>query len=371
MVVAGRVQRYVFKEALSGLAVVLTVILFTILLIDVVEQFRTVGSRAEIGLGTAVELTLLKAPALIQETLPFAVLFGSILTYSRLSRRSELPAMRAAGISAWRFLGPEILLAFLIGIVMVGVLDPLATRLSGVYEERRAELLDTSGPVGGAREGVWLSQSDARTGEQAFIRATRVSGRAAALENVTFLFFAPASSKGGDREFARRIDGRRAVLRPDFWQIEDAVENAPGRPPESHPTLAIPTTLKAETLLSRYASSKTIEFWDLPAFIRDTRGAGLDVERYVLKFHTLLATPFLMVAMAMIGAVVCLRLARSGGLTKLISGGAAAGFALFSISRIAGGLSASGAAPPEAAAWCPSLFAMFAVLNVIAYAEDG
>ena len=41
------------------------------------------------------------------------LLVGSILTYSQLSRRSELPAIRASGVSAWRFLGPVMVLAFL------------------------------------------------------------------------------------------------------------------------------------------------------------------------------------------------------------------------------------------------------------------
>jgi lipopolysaccharide export system permease protein len=85
----------------------------------------------------------------------------------------------------------------------------------------------------------------------------------------------------------------------------------------------------------------------------------------------LLATPVFMLAMALIGAVVCLRLARSGGLSRLIGSGALAGFLLFFVREVAGGLSNSGAAPPEAAAWCPPLFALFAVLTLLAHAEDG
>jgi lipopolysaccharide export system permease protein len=48
-----------------------------------------------------------------------------------------------------------------------------------------------------------------------------------------------------------------------------------------------------------------------------------------------------------------------------------AGFLLFFITRIAGGMAQSGATPPEAAAWCPPLFALFAVLTLLAHSEDG
>ena len=54
---------------------------------------------------------MMKTPGLILETLPFAMLVGSILTYSQLGRRSEIPAIRASGVSAWRFLGPVMVLA--------------------------------------------------------------------------------------------------------------------------------------------------------------------------------------------------------------------------------------------------------------------
>jgi lipopolysaccharide export system permease protein len=379
MVIAGRIQRYIFREALMGLLLVLGVIMLAIVLVDVVEQMRTVGTRTEIGIGTAFSLTLLDMPRLILETLPFAMLVGSILTFSRLSRRSEIPAIRAAGVSAWRFLGPAIVLGLLTGVVMVTVLDPLATKSTLEFESKRAALLDTRSAAANAdsRDGVWLSQGDAdrdksKPGDlqgQAIISAKRIVGRAEALEDATFYYFKPGPD--GDRDFAYRIDAKRAKLVPGFWQLEGVIENRPGGDVRREQNLALPTNLRPDTLLSRFASSKTIPFWDLPQFIKQTRAAGLEVDQYVLKLHTLLATPLMMVAMALIGAVFCLRLARSGGLSRLIGAGAVTGFLLFFANKMAANLSASGATSPEAAAWCPPLIALFAVLTLIAHAEDG
>ena len=196
-------------------------------------------------------------------------------------------------------------------------------------------------------------------------------GRGQALEDVTFYYFQPGPGGSEDREFTHRIDAKRAELKPGFWQLSDVVENRIGGEVSRESSLALPTNLRTDTLLQRFASSETISFWDLPGFIRDGRNAGMEVDSYVLKFQTLLAMPFLMLAMSLIGAVVCLRLARSGGLTQLIGAGALAGFLLFFLTRLAASMSASGATPPEAAAWCPPLFALFAVLTLLAHAEDG
>ena len=74
MMIAGRIQRYVFRKYLAGLGLTLGVIVVAILLVDMVEQMRTVGTRTELSLFDAFRLTVNKVPNLIQETLPFAAL---------------------------------------------------------------------------------------------------------------------------------------------------------------------------------------------------------------------------------------------------------------------------------------------------------
>ncbi len=382
MVIAGRIQRYIFIQCLISLMMTLGIILLAILLVDVVEQVRTVGSRTQIGIETAFRLTLMKTPGLLLETLPFAMLVGSILTYSQLSRRSEIPAVRAAGVSAWRFLGPVMVLAVVVGAAMVMIIDPLATRLNQDFQNERDRLLGNT-PV--QTNGVWLSQGDLQAtaaeeagsvadenpNGQAIIHGREVIGRGQALEDVTFWYFRPGPGGRGDRVFTHRIDAERAELTPGFWQLTGVVENRLGGDVRRVPNLALPTNLNSDTLLTRFASAKTIPFWELPQFIDAGRAAGMEVDAYVLKFHGLLATPLFMLAMALIGAVVCLRLARSGGLSRLIGAGALAGFVLFFVTRLSAGMSASGATSPEVAAWCPPLFALFAVLTLLAHAEDG
>ncbi len=382
MVIAGRIQRYIFLQCLMSLVMTLGIILLAIVMVDVVEQMRTIGGRTQIGIEVAFQLTLMKTPGLMLETLPFAMLVGSILTYSQLSRRSEIPAVRAAGVSAWRFLGPVMVLALLVGSIMVMVLDPLATRLTEQFETQRERLLGNAPPES---KGVWLSQGDLEAGTtdepgsvaetnpngQAIIYGRHVVGRGQAIEDVTFWYFRPGPDGANDREFTHRIDAEKAELTPGFWQLTGVVENRIGGEVRRVPNLALPTNLSSDTLLTRFASSRTIPFWELPAFIDAGRAAGMEVNAYVLKYHGLLATPFSMLAMALIGAVVCLRLARSGGLSRLIGAGALAGFVLFFLTRLAAGMSASGATPAEAAAWCPPLFALFAVLTLLAHIEDG
>jgi len=114
-----RLGRYVLARVVGGIMIALIAVLASILLIDLVEQMRTVGTRSDLSLLEAVRLTLLKTPMLVEQTLPFVVLAGAMMAIIGLNRSSELVSMRAAGVSAWRFLTPAVFAGILLGIFTV------------------------------------------------------------------------------------------------------------------------------------------------------------------------------------------------------------------------------------------------------------
>jgi hypothetical protein len=75
-----------------------------------------------------------------------------------MNRRSELVAMRAAGISAWRFILPFAAAAFLTGVVTVVAINPLASMLNGRFELERGRLMENY--LGDQPKDIWLRQGD-------------------------------------------------------------------------------------------------------------------------------------------------------------------------------------------------------------------
>ncbi len=373
MALGQRIQRYIFRECLYGLLIVFGVILGAIMLVDVVEQLRTVGEAVDISVFTAVKLTLMKMPMLLEQTMPFLILVTAILVYSRLSRLTELPAMRAAGLSAWRFLAPLALLALLLGILSITVLNPIGAHLATQFEQQRVKLLGhTDTGISKSENGIWLRQGSEN--DQFVIHAEASEKAGVVLNNVKIFEYERVFTQGGSTDsfaFKRRLEARSATLKDGFWELTRVTEFTPGADTVNHRVLSIPTDLDPAKLLDRFASTSTIGFWRLPEFIADTKRAGLDASRYQMHYHSLLAAPILFVAMALIGALVCLRLARLGGTAQLIAWGAFAAVMLYFVTELAQSLGAAGAAPTLVAAMAPPLFALFGALTAIAYLEDG
>lgn len=368
-----RIQRYILVQCLTGLALVLAVFTGTILLVDVVEQLRTVGGDVELSPFEAVQLSLMKLPGLIEQTLPFAILIAAMIAYSRLNKRSELSVIRASGISAWQFLTPIMVLSVVMGFIAMMLLNPLGARLASDFEQSRNSLLIAGGVrLDSSRNDVRLRQGDGNS--QIVIFADSVDDTGQIFQDVKMLEEGRVYRDGRatDRyEFVRRIDAEQARIVDGFWQIETLIENVPGQPPERMESLAIPTDLDPDRLLDRFTSPNTIGFWTLPGFISQTSRAGLDSSRFAVRLFSLTAVPVFYMAMGLIGALVCLRLSRLGGTSTLVAIGSLAAIGVFFIMQFSSSLGSSGALPPIVAAWSPALFALFASLAVLAYREDG
>ena len=363
--------RYLFFRTLIGFAIALAAVAASILLVDVVEQLRTIGARTDLSLWDALGLTALKTPMLVEQTLPFVVLAGTMISVMQLNRRSELIALRASGVSAWRFLAPTATAALLLGIFATTLLNPIGAHLYERFETIKARLEGQAdgGPSAVTRNGVWLRQGDGTS--QTVIHANAIAANSATLQHATFFFF-EIDPKDGALRFVSRINAANAVLRPSsMWELHDITEARPGAPPKAEPIVSIPTTLPANALFDTFVTPGSLSFWRLPGFIASARAAGLAPVRYELKHQSLLALPALLAAMASLGAVFSLRLQRLGGLAGYMMVGIGAGFLLYFSGQLAAAFAVTEVVPPIVAAWSPPLTGFFAALAILSFVEDG
>jgi lipopolysaccharide export system permease protein len=360
-----RLGRYIVGRVFLGVMIALFAVLAAILLIDMVEQMRTVGTRVDISMLEALRLTLLKTPMLVEQTLPFVVLAGAMMAIIGLNRSSELVAMRAAGVSAWRFLTPAAFVGIALGLVAITSLNPLGAYLYQNFEIEKEEALSETLAAPGDN-GVWIRQGDPQG--QVVIHAEGVDASGTRLQGATFMFFEVQQDV---LRFTRRIRAASAELKPGFWQLTDLVEATPGGRPVRQSHLAIPTTLDATELLNRFVNPATLSFWVLPGFIREAREAGFAPTRYELKWQALLAYPLLLATMAGLGAAFSLQLQRLGNLARWGAAGVGIGLFLFFYSQLAGAFAITQSVPAAVAAWSAPFAGMFIALALVAFVEDG
>jgi lipopolysaccharide export system permease protein len=295
-----------------------------------------------------------------------------MLALTRLTRTQELVVARASGVSVWQFLAPALALGFLIGVVAIVVLNPIAAamiaryeQLEGRYISGRPSLLTVSA------SGLWLRQRESAAeihGTQVkeyILSARRISQGDMVFSRVTAFTF------GENDAFIARVDAGEARLGAGFWEFTDAVISLPGLPPERQERYHLPTRLEIGEIRDSFAEPRTLSFWQLSRFIHTLEEAGFDALRHKVHWHATLALPFMLCGMVLISAVFSLRLPRKGRIGWMILGALVAGFGLNFVVSLFHAFGYSGSLPVVLASWASPAIMILLGLVLLLHLEDG
>ena len=359
-----------FARRFAAVFMMITIVLFAlVVLIDGVDQARKFGSL-NIGWKNIMGLTLLNTPQTINLILPLIVILATVALFISFARSSEMVVTRAAGRSAMRALIAPVVVAFIIGVMAVGVLNPIVAATGKRYLQ-----LSESYRAGGASalsisdEGLWLRQGSALG--QTVIRAWRSNDDASVLYDVTFLSYEP---DGGP---TRRIEAASAALTDVGWSLRDAKSwplqagtNAEGNA-QYYKNLTIPSTLTLERIRESIGKPAAVSIYDLPEFILQLEQAGFSPRRHKVWLQTELARPFFLIAMVLVASAFTMRHTRFGGTGMAVLASVLLGFGLYFIRSFAQILGENGQIPVVLAAWAPPTAAILLALGLILHAEDG
>ena len=363
----GRLFTYVLRRTATALLVAFLVVTSIIMLVDFVEANRDLGSDTAITPFQLLALTAMKTPSLIEQTIPFVVLFGMMGAINGMNRRSELIVMRASGESAWSIIRPALWLAAGLGVLWAVVLNPVAAKLYDTFEDRSAQWLGAGPQL--FEQDVWLREGGAD--RQVVVRAGRMELDTRTLEDVTIVVL-DVDASDGRTIFTRRFDAAQAQLvTQGFWQLTDVVENAPNEETRRHDALSLPTTIDARQLAEQADGERAQAFWTLPRTIAENERAGFSARGLRLQFNRLLSLPVMLIAMTFIAAGVSMSLTREGGTLRLLITGAALGFAVFFSDNMVSAFGEVAVIPVYIAAWAVPLIVLLLGVSYLAKIEDG
>lgn len=331
---------------------------------DYVELMRRGADWPNATAWLLAKISLYRVPQLTERIMPFSVLVGAMSCYLALSRRHELVVARAAGMSAWQFVAPAMIGAFVFGAVATTAYNPIAAILHERSKLLEAEMQgENLSALQENTSGFWVRQKS--PDGAAIINAKSSREQGSELGGVTVYTF------DHDGHFQQRMEAASATLEQGYWQLQDARIYASGVPPDTEVTYRLATNLTLEQVRESFATPETVPFWDLPSYIELADRAGLSAAGYRLQYQQLLARPFLLAAMVLLAASVSLRFFRFGGVQKMVLSGISAGFLVFVLSKITEDMSKSELLSPVAAAWIPVMVGGLTGFVVLLYQEDG
>lgn len=361
--------RYLAKQIIFNFIAVLLMVLGVVLLFEVVELLRKASNRDDVTFWFIMEMALTKMPRTLDMVFPFVMMIAAMATFWRVSKTNEFVIIRAAGVSIWGFLAPVLFAVFVLGALNVAVVNPISAKMYEIYETLDYRF-DTRNPnaVLFSDKGLWTREAvDDNTFQVMQAKSARQEGKDSLfLRDVSILEMNRKSQP------QRRIEAFAATLNDGYFDLKDLKIYEAGKPIEVLSSLKYKTALTVDRIKENFVEPDAISFWDLPGTIRFYEHSGFSAQKHILRYYSLLVSPFLLCAMVLVAAVFALRPNnRRGGVMFLIVGGISTGFVVYFLSQLIYAFGLNGTIPGALAVLTPTLIATLISVSILLHLEDG
>jgi lipopolysaccharide export system permease protein len=343
-------DRYLAGAVIGGTMLTLAVLLPLLGFFILADEMDAVGTN-DYGFGDALLFVTLSLPRYAYQVFPIATLIGALVGLGTLAGRSELVAMRAAGVSIAR-----IVLGALVGGLLLAVAAVIIGEGVAPPAEQRALTLRETAQSGDTMQvtenGFWARDGDS------FINIREVQP-GAELRDISIF-----QVKGTNLVTATHADS--ASYRDGNWVLQGIQRShvsGAGIEVERIDEAGWSSLLDPKLLKVIVVEPHALPVWGLYRYVRFMQQSEQDAGRYQVAFWGKLVHPFLVLAMIFVSIPVLLGSARSSGLGAKVFFGIVIGIAFYLVSRSFQYLALLyGLNPALAAAAPPLLFVAGAML---------
>ncbi len=353
-------DRYLLREFAGYLALGLCGFIAIFVVVDIFEKIDVfLDHRAPLGL--VARFYLYRAPEVVVQVLPVALLLATFLALGQLNKFGELTAMRAAGVSLLRLLRP----VFLVALGAVATAFLLSERVVPGANHERDVIYERQ--IQGVRHEEIRERADVtylgEGGRIFYMRLYLVKERR--MHEVSVQEFRLGT-------ITRRIDAAEATWDGTSWVFASGVTRTFTRGKETakpFERLALHGLAeRPEDFAKESRNPAEMDYAELRAYVQKLRASGARVANYLVDLHLKLAFPLINLIVVLIGASLATRLRMQGAALGFgLSVGIA--FLYYALLRAGQALGHNGALPPYLAAWLADLVFGSVGLAMIASAQ--
>lgn len=360
--------RYLSKQIIVTFLLVLTAVMGIILIFDAVEALRRISGREDVGMSYVFEYAFTHLLDMIDKILPFIMLVAAMITFWRVSKNNEYVIIRSAGVSVWGFLTPVLLAVFLIGAVHVGFINPIASKMYEWHETIKYRF-STHDPkaVLFSSKGLWIREAADKD------NVLVIQAKSLHQEEDEVLAMRDVSILEMDRnsQILRRLEALVGELKEQTFRLKGVRVYESGKETKILPQVSYKTTINLQRIKENFIDPEAISFWSLPETIRFYESSGFSAQRHRMRFLSLIASPFLLMAMVLVAALFSLRAnARQGGVLFMVVAGVLSGFVIYFSSQLVYAFGVNGYIPVWFAVWSPAVVVFLLGTTVLLHTEE-
>lgn len=355
----GLYQRYLMRETLAAVFLVLAAFLALFSLFDLINELRSVGKNGY-QLGHAILYVALSLPGLIYELIPIAALIGTLYALSTLARHSEITVLRASGLATRDLLMTLFRVAALLAMLTFFVGEGLVPFTERLGQEIRAKALSQVIAQKGFETGVWVKDG------RSFINI-REATPDARLKKLRIYKF---DSQNALESVTDAEEGVYAP--PGNWQLTNVVRTILDGDTSRVERMAVAEWHSAVTpdlLAVLMVAPERMSLFGLLNYTQHLSENRQQTERYEIAIWKKLVYPLAALVMVALALPFGYSHSRVGGVSLKIFAGVMLGILFYALNGLFSNLGIINAWPPFASATAPSALFLLAAIGMLWWVE--
>jgi lipopolysaccharide export system permease protein len=340
-------DRYIFREFLRYFFITCLSFVALYIIVDFFEKIRMFLSNDATAFQIASYFFYL-VPVIISLVLPFALLLSTLLTYSSLSKFSEITAMKANGVSLYRILLPALSVATIVAVFLFFFSELVAP--ASIAKTEYIVKIDVQKQK---HRGFFKQDEIWYRGRGAIYNFKLFDIHRNTLRGITIHYLNP------DFSLKMRIDAKSAEWKNGQWVFHNLLTtsfDSNGSPAlQWDDEKIVPLPEKPDDFKIIQKDAEKMGYFELRRYIKKIRAEGYDVSRYLVDLQGKLAFPFVCIILVVIGMSFSVRSERSGGLMQSVGIGILIGASYWIVHAFCMSLGRSGILPVLPAAWAANV----------------
>lgn len=318
-----RLDRYVVRTLLGGIALVMAVLMVLGALFQFMDEQSNIG-MGRYQLADALLHVLMNLPGFAVEALPIGTLVGAMLAIGTLARSNEITVMRAAGFSKLRLTGSVLGAGLAVLLLALAVGELVAPRLEQLADERKAFARYENVSFAG-QGGAWLRDGNI---------VINVEQRSSAEQYGGMLVFELTDD---NRIAAVGRAERASAGSGESWQLAEYREsrfNGDGVQTRREATRTLQSAASAGFLQLAVAEPSQLALQQLQRTISYRHANDLDASRYEFAFWSRVARTLAVLIAVLFAVPFAYGSLRSSGAGARLTLGLAIGVVYFFLQRV-------------------------------------
>lgn len=344
------VSAYLIREFLGMFVPIVLGFVILYLIVDVFDRLDVL-LRNHATIPAAIRYFAFKIPLMFTQIMPPAALAGTLLSLGMVSRRNEIVALRASGISLGQMAMPLLGLGLLISCGTLAwneTVVPYCTREYQYVNNIEIRKRPLRGIL--SDHEIWYHGADG------FYNIEHIDPKRSTLFGLT-IYRTDASF-----DLHEIIEVPSAQWTGDRWITSGAIDRSVAADGEIRTTpVPADVALIHETLndfLEVHREPEELSYGALRQHIRQLRKKGIDPSSYLVDLHLKLAVPFATFVLACVAVPLGGRVQRHPSIAAILGTGLAIGFGYWVVLALTNALGQSGVLPAVVAAWAANFIFM-------------